>query len=57
MKAFNEYEVTLKVDIILGDSQQATAYGKALLKSFETHLAQTYVPYENLGIVLTKVVD
>jgi hypothetical protein len=57
MKAFNEYEVTIKVNIILGDSQQATAYGKSLLKSFETHLAQTYVPYENLGIILTKVID
>jgi hypothetical protein len=57
MKTFNEYELTIKVNIILGDSQKATAYGKALLNTFETNLAHTYVPYENLGIILTKVVD
>ena len=57
MKAFNEYEVTIKVNLILGDSQKATTFGKALLNSFENHVKQTYVPYENLGILLTKVVD
>lgn len=57
MKTFNEFEVIMKVNIILGGSQVPDTYGKILHTSLENMLKSYHTPYENIGVSLIKIVD